>query len=76
MGAAVSFSALVVLFWPLACIVWFRAVKQVDLVYRRVATEAKYCVFLGAGDGKYGLSYSSSHDLLCLEVDAEDHADS
>ena len=36
------------------------------------ATETKCCVFLGAGDEKYGLSYSSSHDLSCLVVDAED----
>ena len=46
--------------------------KQVGLAYRRVATETKCCVFQGAGDGKYGLSYSSSHDLSCLVVDAED----
>ena len=42
--------------------------KQVGLVYRRVATETKCCVFLGVGDG----NYSSSHDLSCLVVDAED----
>ena len=41
------------------------------MTYRRDATEAKRCVFLGAGEGIYALSYLSDDDPSSLAVDAE-----
>ena len=41
------------------------------LTYRRDATEAKHCVFLGAGEGNMPRAHSSDDDPSSLAVDAE-----